>query len=63
MLTTNQAATILQVSRRRVEALITAGRLPAQKFGRDWLIRETDLELVKVRYPGRPRAVPPVNSA
>jgi excisionase family DNA binding protein len=54
MLTTAQAAAILQVSRRRVEALISASRLPAQKFGRDWLIRPEDLELVKVRRPGRP---------
>jgi excisionase family DNA binding protein len=54
MLTTSQAAELLYVSRRRVEALINAGRLPAQKIGRDWLIRPEDLELVKVRKPGRP---------
>ena len=54
MLTTNQAATILQVSRSRILKLIEAGRLPAEKFGRDWLIRPEDLELVKVRRPGRP---------
>ncbi len=57
MITTAQAATILQVSRRRVEALINAKRLPAEKIGRDWLIRPEDLELVKVRRPGRPKAV------
>lgn len=55
MLTTAQAATILQVSRRRVQALITAGRLPAQKHGRDWLIARADLALVTVRRGGRPR--------
>ena len=57
VLTTAQAATILQISRSRILKLIEAGRLPAKKFGRDWLIRLDDLELVKVRRPGRPRAV------
>ena len=57
MLTTAQAATILQISRSRILKLIEVGRLPAKKLGRDWLIRLDDLELVKVRRPGRPRAV------
>ena len=57
MLTTAQAADILQVSRSRILKLIDAKRLPAEKIGRDWLIRLEDLELVKVRRPGRPRAV------
>jgi len=57
VLTTAQAATILQISRSRILKLIEAGRLPAKKLGRDWLIRLDDLELVKVRRPGRPRAV------
>jgi len=57
VLTTAQAATILQISRSRILKLIEAGRLPAKKLGRDWLIRLEDLELVKVRRPGRPRAV------
>lgn len=55
MITTNQAAEVLQVSRSRILKLIAAGRLPAEKLGRDWLIRIEDLELVKVRLPGRPR--------
>lgn len=54
-LTTNEAATILNVTPRRVRALIRAGRLPAEKHGRDWAIKPEDLELVKVRKPGRPR--------
>lgn len=57
MLTTTQAAAILKVSRRRVVALISAKRLPAEKLGRDWLIRPEDLDIVKVRRPGRPRAI------
>ena len=58
MLTTAQAAAILQVSRSRILKLIDAKRLPAEKIGRDWLIRLEDLELVKVRRPGRPRKLP-----
>ncbi len=58
MLTTAQAADILQVSRSRILKLIDAKRLPAEKIGRDWLIRLEDLELVKVRRPGRPRKLP-----
>lgn len=54
MLTTAQAAAQLKISRQRVLALIASGRLPAQKHGRDWMIEPSDLELVKVRKPGRP---------
>lgn len=54
-LTTKQTAVILNISPRRVRALIHAGRLPAEKHGRDWAIKPEDLELVKVRKPGRPR--------
>jgi excisionase family DNA binding protein len=56
MLTTAQAADQLGVTVRRVQALINAGRLPAQKVGRDWLIEEKDLRLVEDRKPGRPAA-------
>lgn len=39
----------------RVQQLITAGRLPAKKIGRDYVIEEVDLALVMDRRPGRPR--------
>ena len=58
-LTTNEAAVILNISPRRVRALIRAGRLPAEKHGRDWAIKPEDLKLVKVRKPGRPRNILP----
>lgn len=45
-LTTKQAAERLGITPRRVQALVTAGRLPAQKIGRDYLIKEDDLKLV-----------------
>ena len=54
MLTTKQVAERLAVSTKRVWALIKAGRLPSQQFGRDHLINETDLALVADRKPGRP---------
>jgi excisionase family DNA binding protein len=54
MLTTKEVAERLKVSQSRVRALIKAGRLPSQQFGRDHLIRETDLMLVENRKPGRP---------
>lgn len=58
MLTTAQAAAALKISRQRMLALIHAGRLPAQKHGRDWMIEPSDLELVKVRRPGYPAGRP-----
>ena len=54
-LTTPEAAERLNVSAERVRQLIKAGRLPAQQFGRDYLIREADLALVADRKPGRPK--------
>lgn len=55
LLTTKEVSEKLKVSVRRVHALIQDGRLPAQKFGRDYLIDEKDLKLVENRKPGRPR--------
>ena len=54
-LTADEAATELGVSRSRVYALITAGKLKAQKFGRDWVIARSDLRSVRHRKPGRPK--------
>ncbi len=54
MLTTPEVAERLGVTTRRVLALIQAGRLPSQQYGRDHLIKESDLKLVEDRQPGRP---------
>ena len=54
LLTTTEVAEELFISIRRVQALIKAGRLPAKKVGRDWLIKKADLDLVADRSPGRP---------
>ncbi len=54
LLSTPQVAERLGVTVSRVQALIWAGRLPAQKVGRDYVILEDDLKQVKDRKPGRP---------
>ncbi len=53
-MTVPEAAERLGVTPRRVLALIHAGRLPAKQYGRDWIIREDDLDIVTERKPGRP---------
>jgi len=54
LLTTQDAATELGISRRQVQTLIEKGKLPAERIGRDFLIRASDLRLVRVRPKGRP---------
>ena len=55
ILTTTQAAKILKVNNSRVRQFILSGRLPAQKFGHIWMIKEKDLAKVADRKTGRPR--------
>jgi excisionase family DNA binding protein len=57
LLTTREVAEKLGVSMARVQRLILDGRLPADKFGRDRMIKEDDLKLVAIRKPGRPAKV------
>ena len=55
LLSTPEAAERLGVTIARVQQLIWDGSLPAQKVGRDYVIKESDLKLVKDRNPvGRP---------
>ena len=54
LLSVKQAAEILGVNRQRVQQLIESERLPAQKVGTYYVIKESDLELVKERRTGRP---------
>jgi excisionase family DNA binding protein len=66
MLTTAEAAAILQVSRRRVNELIRLGTLTASKPGRDWEIDPASVEAYRhtPRKPGRtPRAMLPQSEA
>jgi excisionase family DNA binding protein len=55
LLTTKEAAEQLGISIRRVQELVKSGRLPADKFGRALVIRESDLKLVEERKVGRPK--------
>jgi len=55
LISSKEAAKKLGLSLRRVQALITDGRLPAQKIGNSYVVNEKDLELVKERTPGRPK--------
>ncbi len=50
-ITTHEAGKRLGINRARVIALIQEGRIPAQKVGRDWLIRPEDLS----RFERRPQ--------
>jgi excisionase family DNA binding protein len=54
LLTTPEVAKRLGVTVARVQRLIWDGRLPAQKIGRDYVVRKEDLKLVADRKPGRP---------
>jgi excisionase family DNA binding protein len=54
LLSVKESAEILGVNRQRIQALITEERLPAQKIGNSYVIKESDLELVKERKTGRP---------
>jgi excisionase family DNA binding protein len=63
LITTAGAAERLGISVRRVQELINSGRLPAQQFGRTYVIDEDDLKLVEDRKPGRPRKSPGAEAA
>ena len=55
LLSTSEAAVKLGVTVGRVQQLIWDGLLPAQKVGRDYVIKEDDLKLVENRPKvGRP---------
>lgn len=55
LISTAEAGRRLGLSPRRVRALITEGRLPARRIGRDYLIRAADLAGVTIHPVGWPR--------
>lgn len=63
MLITKEAAEVLGVSVRRIQAMAKSGRLPARKVGRDWHIDRSYIEKVRDRRPGRPRKGGKTNDA
>lgn len=54
LISSAEAAEKLGVHITRVQVLIRAGRLPAQKIGPNYILNEDDLKLVADRKPGRP---------
>lgn len=54
MLTVQQAARRLGVSRQRVQFLIQSGQLPAERFGKAWAISEQAI----LKYKPQPRGYP-----
>lgn len=57
-ISTTEAGLRLGVTAARVRALIADGRLPAERVGRAFIIRETDLVLVADRKAGWPAGRP-----
>ncbi|MBX7056051.1 MAG: helix-turn-helix domain-containing protein [Pyrinomonadaceae bacterium] len=55
LLSVADTAQRLGISRGRVAQLIAAGRLPAVKVGRVFVINESDLKALENRKSGRPR--------
>ena len=53
-MTTHSASKLLNVSTRRVTALIHAGRLQARRDDREWQIDPAAIDAVRNRRPGRP---------
>jgi excisionase family DNA binding protein len=54
LITTADAAARLGLTVRAVQKMIEAGRLPAQKVGRDYLIAPAALESIPKQAAGRP---------
>lgn len=55
ILTATEASEELGISPQQIRTLIRQGKLPAEKHGRDWMIKFSDLALVRVRKLGRPK--------
>lgn len=55
-ITALEAATLLGVSKRRVQVLIKDGRIPARLFGKGYILLRSDVVAFKAvpRKPGRP---------
>jgi excisionase family DNA binding protein len=55
LLSVTEVAKRLGIIRQRVFQLIQSGKLPAVMVGSQYVIKESDLELVKDRKTGRPK--------
>ena len=54
LLSVAEAAAQLGITRARVNQFINENRLPAQRIGRSFVIKEEDLSLIENRKTGRP---------
>ena len=54
LLSTTQAADLLQISRRQIHRYITSGRLTAERLPCGWAVRESDLRRLQRQPVGRP---------
>lgn len=50
-----EAAKRINISRQRLTLLVKQGRVPARKFGKQYLIRAIDLNSIAERRAGRPK--------
>lgn len=55
LLTTKEVAELVGLTYVRINQLIKDGTLPAEKVGRDYMIKESDVELIKQRPETRGR--------
>ena len=55
VITVSQAAKLLKVTPRRIQALINTGKLPAKMFGSVWMLFEKDVTSHKPGKAGRPK--------
>lgn len=54
LITTAEAARILDLSERQVRDHARLGNLPARRFGRDWMFVRRDVKAFTPRERGRP---------
>ena len=54
-LSVTQAASEIGVTRARVLVFINDGRLAAQKIGKQYMIKKSDLAKLRIGKPGRPK--------
>lgn len=57
-ITASEAARILKISKTRVLQLINLGIIPAERVGRQFVLRKPDVLVAKGRKTGRPRKKP-----
>jgi molybdopterin-binding protein len=61
-LTVGEAAALLRLTSRRVQALAREGRIPGRRIGRRWLFRRAELEQMVGATPGAPPREPALSA-